>query len=239
MSKGIITCTWDDVPHLDEQAKADMLKSYPPFQRDARSKGIPQLGAGAIYPVPESEITVEDFPIPKHWPRAYALDVGWKFTAATWGAKDPDAGVTYLYSVYKRGEVEPAIHAQAIKSRGEWIEGAIDPAARGRSQVDGAKLMEIYAELGLHLTPAMNAVEAGLYDVWELLSAGKLKVFKTCRAYFEEYRLYRRDEKGKVVKTHDHIMDAKRYLVTTGMSLAKVKPLAAADTPENHEGAWF
>jgi Terminase RNaseH-like domain len=239
LSKGVVTCTWDDVPHLSEDAKARMLGSYPPFQRDARSKGIPQLGAGAIYPVPESEITVEDFAIPAHYPRAYALDVGWNFTAAPWGARDPESGTVYIYSVYKRGQAEPAIHAQAVKSRGGWIPGTVDPAARGRSQVDGEQLIQTYADLGLNLTPADNAVEAGIYMVWEMLSTGKLKVFKSCRPWFEEYRLYRRDEKGKIVKVADHLMDGTRYLVRTGMSLAVVKPIDAGESPTRIAGAWF
>jgi hypothetical protein len=46
----------------------------------------------------------------------------------------------------------------------------IDPAARGRGQVDGTRLIEQYGELGLLLAPAENAVEAGLYAVWERLS---------------------------------------------------------------------
>ena len=29
--------------------------------------------------------------------------------------------------------------------------------------------------------PAQNAVEAGIYNVWQRLSGGKLKVFKSCR----------------------------------------------------------
>ena len=36
----------------------------------------------------------------------------------------------------------------------------IDPAARGRSQVDGTRLIEQYSELGLLLAPAENTVEA-------------------------------------------------------------------------------
>ena len=35
--------------------------------------------------------------------------------------------------------------------------------------------MEMYQSLGLELTKADNAVESGIYDVWTLLSAGKLK----------------------------------------------------------------
>ena len=79
-----------------------------------------------------------DFAIPDHFPRVYALDVGWNKTAAIWGARDNEAGVIYLYSEHYAGQQEPILHAQAIKARGSWIHGVVDPAARGRSQVDGS-----------------------------------------------------------------------------------------------------
>ena len=81
MSKLVVGATWDDVPHLSAEQKAELWGSIPPYQRDARSKGIPQLGSGAIYPVPEAEIVVDPFEIPLHWPRGYGLDVGWNRTA--------------------------------------------------------------------------------------------------------------------------------------------------------------
>ena len=56
MSKLVVSATWDDVPHLSPEQKTELWGSIPPYQRDARSKGIPQLGSGAIYPVAESEI---------------------------------------------------------------------------------------------------------------------------------------------------------------------------------------
>jgi len=65
-TKFVGMATWDDVPHLSQKQKEDLWSSIPPFQRDARSKGVPQLGAGAIYPVPESEIVVPDFEVPVH-----------------------------------------------------------------------------------------------------------------------------------------------------------------------------
>lgn len=223
-SKFVVMATWDDVPHLDDAVKKELWDSIPPFQRDARSKGVPQLGAGAIYPVPESDIVVPDFPIPDHWPRSYALDVGWNRTAAIWGAKDPETKIVYLYSEHYRGQAEPVIHAHSIKSRGDWIPGVIDPAARGRGQKDGAQLLEQYQDLGLDLTPAVNAVESGLYDVWMRMSGGKLKVFSSLSNWRSEFRLYRRDEKGAIVKKDDHLMDATRYLIVSGLDIAKVKP---------------
>lgn len=222
--KYVVSATWDDVPHLDEKAKKDLWASIPPFQRDARSKGVPQLGSGAIYPIVEEDISCDDFKIPDHWPKAYGLDVGWKKTAAIWGAYDKASDTVYLYSEYYRGHAEPVVHASGIRARGEWITGVIDPASRGRSQLDGRKLIEEYKNLGLRIEPANNAVEAGILAVWQRMSTGKLKIFKSLQNTLSEYRLYRRDKDGDVVKEEDHLMDAMRYLILSGQKKARVKP---------------
>lgn len=209
-SKAVVSATWDDVPHLSQQAKDDLWKAIPPFQRDARSKGLPQLGAGLIYPVPESVFVCEPFEIPKHWPRSYGLDVGWNRTAAIWGADDAETDTEYWYSEHYQGEEQPAVHAAAIKARGN-LPGAIDPASFGRGQADGRQVVQLYRDAGLDLQPAVNAVEAGILHVWERLSTGRLKIFSTLRNTLSELRLYRRDEKGKIIKERDHAMDAGRY----------------------------
>jgi hypothetical protein len=215
MSKVVVTAGWDDVPHLAAEEKARLLAGTPPYLRDARSKGIPTVGAGAIYPLPEEDIVVDDFVLPRHWPKGYGLDVGWKATAAVWGAWDQSQGVDciYLYSEYKRGVAEPPVHVQAIRARGEPLLGAIDPASRGRGQRDGERLFQDYQDLGLQIFKAPNAVEAGLFEVWERLTTGRLKIFRSMVQTLQELRLYRRDERGHLVKENDHLMDAMRYLV--------------------------
>lgn len=223
-SKYVVSATWDDVPHLTPQAKAELWAEIPPFQRDARSKGVPQLGSGAIYPITEDDITVNDFAIPDEWPRAFGMDVGWKKTAVIWGAYDRETDTVYLYSEYYRGQAEPVVHAAGIRGRGEWITGVIDPAANGRSQKDGTKLIKEYQDLGLKLQNAPNAVEAGIFAVWKGLSTGKVKIFKSLQNTLSEYRLYRRDDKGDVVKEDDHLMDAMRYLILSGKERARIKP---------------
>lgn len=228
--KAVVSATWDDVPHLTAQAKSDLWAAIPPFQRDARSKGLPQLGAGAIYPVPESTIVCDPFEIPKHWRRSYGLDVGWKRTAAIWGADDPETDIEYWYSEHYQGEVVPAVHAAAIKARGD-IPGAIDPASRGRTQTDGKKLIEEYTALGLKLDLADNAVEAGLFHLWERFSTGRLKIFSNLQNTLAELRLYRRDERGKVVKENDHAMDAGRYRSMTRHIARAPAPLKPKPDP--------
>lgn len=239
----MVSCTWDDVPHLSQEVKEQLWAAIPPHQRDARSKGVPALGSGAIYPVPESDLVVPDFEIPAHWPRAYGMDVGWNRTAAVWGAVDRESGTLYLYSEHYRGQAEPVVHAEAIRSRGAWIPGVIDPASRGRGQRDGEQLLQNYVDLGLNLETAANGVEAGLYLVWTLMSAGKLKVFASLQNWREEFRMYRRDEKGRVVKEKDHLQDATRYLVVSGRDRMVVAPTAAKPTTFDRSnfggGGWM
>jgi hypothetical protein len=210
--KFLVMADWNSAPHLTEAAKAELIQSIPPYQRDARSKGIPVLGSGAIYPVPESDIVITDFELPPHWPRAYGMDVGWNRTAVVWGALNRDTDVLHLYAEHYRGEAEPVIHAEAIKARGKWIRGSIDPSSRGRGQIDGRRLIGMYRDLGLDLTEADNSVETGIYELLTRMTSGRLKVFKSCQNWLGEFRLYRRDEKGRVVKERDHLMDSTRYL---------------------------
>ena len=229
MSRYVVTATWDDVPHLAEAVKAELAASIPPWQRDARCRGVPQLGAGAIYPVVEADVMVDDFALPAHWPRCYGLDVGWNATAAVWGAINRDTDTIYLYAEHLRGEAEPAVHAAAIQLRGRWIPGVIDPASRGRAQKDGLRLLDNYLQLGLDLEVADHAVEAGLERVWTRLSTGRLKVFKSLVQWWQEYRIYRRDDQGRVVKQRDHLMDATRYLVMSALGRARTEPKPAEE----------
>jgi len=210
--KWVEICTRDDVPHLTEEEKAKTLASTPPQLRDARSKGIPTVGEGLVYPVDPKNIIVDDFPVPNHFKRLYGMDVGWNSTAAVWGAWDTENDIIYLYSEHKQGQAEPAIHAKAIRARGK-IKGQIDPASRGRSQIDGETLYRMYREEGLMIYPANNAVEAGIFNIWERFTSGRLKIFASLTQTFRELSLYHRDENGKIVKKNDHLLDAIRYLL--------------------------
>lgn len=212
VAKAIINAGWDDAPWLSEDSKRRMLDDTLPHLREARSKGIPAMGSGSIYPIPLADITVDPFPIPDYYERLYALDVGWNKTAVLWAARNPDTDVIYLYDEHYQGESPPAVHAEAIKSRGAWIPGVIDPASRGRSQVDGMKLMSMYKEMLRDLYPAKNEVDSGIVNMYNRIASGKLKVFSTLKNFQKEYILYRRDLNGKIVKENDHLMDTLRYI---------------------------
>jgi len=175
--------------------------------------------------LPTKTSLVKPFEIPDHWPRAFGLDVGWNRTAAIWGAQDMEAGVFYLYSEHYRADDEPHVHTEAIKQRGAWIPGVIDPASRGRSQRDGVQLLELYKNAGgLDLETAINAVEAGIYACEQLMYAGRLKAFTSLSNWYSEFRMYRRDTDGRIVKEHDHLLDAMRYLIMSSRDRMRTQP---------------
>jgi hypothetical protein len=72
---------------------------------------------------------------------------------------------------------------------------------------------------------AKNAVESVIHKVWMRLSTGRMKVFSSCQNWLSEFRIYRRDENGNIVKANDHLMDGTRYYTFTGIDIAIVKPV--------------
>lgn len=207
-SKYRVEAGWDDAPHLGEKEKRDMLAATPLHLRDARSKGIPSMGAGAIYPFAVQEIKVDPFPIPPHFRRGFSLDDGWKVTAVGFYALDPDHDILYKTAELYLREQRPEQVAQMILTRGAWLPGTGDAAAKTR---DGVQVLDIYKRYGLNLSLANKEVEAGIYDVQIRLATGRLKIFSTCQNTLWEYQRYRRDENGKIVKVDDHAMDETRY----------------------------
>ena len=234
LTRYTVMASWDDCPHLGDAVKAEMAKECPPHLLDARRSGVPSLGSGTIFPIPESEIRVKPFEIPDHWPRCWGADTdagaGW--TAAIWLAWDREANVYYLYDGFKRRHAEPAVHIDAIKARGVWIPGVADAAGLAVTARDSEQVISIWKRGGLDVTLPKKSPEAAIQELWELLSGGRFKVFSNMGAWFDEYRLYRRDDKGRVVKKDDHYLDATLYACVSGRARMKTKPGAPKDTGE-------
>lgn len=233
--KKLLFCSWDSVPHLTEAMKSAQLADMDPHLRDARTRGIPFLGSGAVFPVEPSVIEIKAFRIPDHWPRAFGMDVGWNRTAALWGALDQESDILYLYDEHYVAEENPSTHANAImgygvqgSNRAKWIPGVIDPAARGRNPQDGSRLIEDYKALGLNLEAAqIKATDSAIHEVWLRLSTGRLKVFSHLQYFFKEYLLYRRDKNGKIIENRarpDHLIDSLKFLVVSGLQRMKAPP---------------
>ena len=95
------------------------------------------------------------------------------------------------------------------------------------------------------MSPAINAVEAGLFACEQMMHGGKLKAFNSLSQWYSELRSYRRDENGKVVKDRDHCMDAMRYLVMSGLGIMQrqitppKEPQYVYDFGRGHEQKWM
>lgn len=223
-----VQASWDDAAaHLTQESRDELWSSIPEYQRDARSKGIPQLGAGAIFPVPEQMIVVEPLKggIPSHWRRGFGMDAHWTFTSCCWWAQDPETQICYMYDEYQVEKQPVGVHAVRIKSRGDWMVGAIDKAT-DQTEGDGEKLLELYEKAGLHLvkSSANKGVDAGLQDMLDGMHDGTFKVFSTCQKWIKEFRVYRRNDKGVIVKRNDHLLDSSRYFWTDGRQLMRTRP---------------
>lgn len=236
--KAVIQAGWDDAAWLSEESKEQMLADTPPHLREARRLGMPAMGSGNVYPISLESILVEPFHIPDYFKKLFALDVGWNRTAALWAAIDPQTDTVYIYDEHYLAEEPPPIHAAAIRGRGSWIPGVIDPASRGRSQVDGKQLRQQYKDLGLSMHDAINSVDSGIQAVWQRMTTGNLKVFNTLPHFAKEFVLYRRDEKGRIIKENDHLMDCLRYIQNNlqrakSMEQMRVRPAFKGPTRYN------
>jgi hypothetical protein len=225
-SKYLVMAGWNDVPHLDEKTKRELLESTPAHQRDARSKGIPVLGSGRIFPLDEELIKVNPFAIPAHWPRIAGLDFGWDHpTAAGWLAWDRDTDTVYLYDIHRLKEQTPAVHSLSINSRGTGIPVAWPHDGLQHDKGSGEALAAQYRKQGVNMLKYRathapgpgekegeggNGVEAGVMEMLARMESGRFKVFSHLEPFFEEFRLYHRKD-GMIVKVFDDILSAVRY----------------------------
>src|SRR5262249_1400329 len=76
--RNVPTRTLDDVAHSAPEEKEQIAASYAAHEREARTKGVPTLGSGRIFPVTEEMLACEQPDFPSHWPRIGGMDFGWE-----------------------------------------------------------------------------------------------------------------------------------------------------------------
>lgn len=213
-SRAYVYCTWDDVPHISSDERKLKSANMMEYEKEARQNGRPAVGQGRVFPFEESSFVIDPLRegIPKHWLRMYGFDPGLTIGAAVWGARDPDTDILYLYSEHYMKNQLPPVHSTAIKARGVWIPGVVDWA--GRSVETGINTMKLYSNQGLRLKEADKTNKRdGIFDVYERIATGRLKVMRNLVNWLREFRQYSRDKHNEIIKKDDHLMDATRYLV--------------------------
>jgi Terminase RNaseH-like domain len=143
-------------------------------------------------------------------------------------AWDRDADIVYVTATYRVREATPLIHAGALKPWGSNLPWAWPHDGLAHDKTSGEQLAEAYRRHGLNLLlehaafdDGTSGVEAGLFMMLERMQTGRLKVFAHLADWFEEFRLYHRED-GKVVKLRDDLISATRYAL---MCLRLAKPI--------------
>ena len=240
--QNLVTATWEDAPHLTKEIKEQLLAVYNEHERDMRSKGIPLFGSGPVFMVPEADLVVEDFEIPDYWPMIAGIDFGYDHpTAVVWLRWDRDADTVYVVDTYSQRKSTATIHASAINARAgcpvAWPHDGMQ-----HEKGSGVTLADQYRGHGVNMLPVHFTnpispgepgkgnykIEPGINAMHEAMQEGRFKVFRTCKEWFDEYRLYHREE-GKIVALGDDIMSATRYAFQS---------LRFAEIPAAHAGGY-
>jgi Terminase large subunit, T4likevirus-type, N-terminal len=77
MTKHITRMEIDDAEHYTPEQRQAIIDAYPEHEREARTKGIPSLGSGRVFPISEDAILCDAFTIPKDWFQINGMDFGW------------------------------------------------------------------------------------------------------------------------------------------------------------------
>lgn len=191
----------------------------PEHEREARARGIPTMGSGRIFQIPEETIKCQPFECPDHFYVIGGMDFGWDHPQAQvqlWWDKDADT--IYVSRVWKAKEKTAVQAWGAVKSWAHKVPTAWPHDGNQHEKGGGEQLKGQYADAGFmmlqeHATwlDGGNAVEPGITELRDMMLDGRFKVFNTCEPFFEEFRLYHRDENGKIVKLNDDVLSAVRY----------------------------
>ena len=232
----IFNATWEDAPHLDDEVKAEILAALPEHEREMRSKGVPVLGSGLVFPVKEEDIRRSSFSIPDHWARICGIDFGWDHpTAAVWIAHDRDTDTAWVYDTYRKSSETPVFHSAALKARGHWIPVVWPHDGSQHDKGSGIPLAQLYRQQGVNMNRLCfenpeggQSVEAGLMNMLDRMRTSRFFVFDHCFDFFEEFRMYHRKD-GKVIKLNDDLMSATRYAVQS-LRFAKTSEMRPVQT---------
>ena len=249
---GVTTMTIDDAEHYTPEQRTAIIASYPAHEREARTRGIPSLGSGRIFPIEESLITIEPFDIPAHWVQICGIDFGWDHpSAATRLVWDRDDDVIYVTSAHRQKEQTPLLFASTVKPWGDWLPWAWPHDGLQHDKGSGEALADQYNAQGLKMLPDKathapkdsdkegtggNGVEAGVLEMLDRMQTGRWKVFSHLSDWFEEFRMYHRKD-GKIVKEMDDLLSSSRYAMMM-KRFAITKP-AKQRTASNAPRSWM
>lgn len=218
-----IGATWEDAPHLAEDIKQRYRKTLLDHEVDARTRGVPMLGSGAVYNVPDEQIRCKPFVIPEYYRRLVGVDFGIDHPfAAVWIAYDADNDTVYVTDCYKERSQTASYHAQALKSRGDRIPVSWPHDGMIRDKGGGVALKDQFVQHGCRMLGISarydddkgggQSREPCTIDILDRMRTGRFRVFENLEDWFAEKRLLHRKD-GQIVPRDDDLESATRYAV--------------------------
>ncbi len=219
--RSVTQMTIEDAKHIPAEERARIIASWPAHEREARAKGIPMLGSGRIFQYSEEAIREETLDyIPAHWVKLWGIDfgIGHPFGAVLilW---DRDNDVIHVHHTIRVSDQLPLQHAAAMRPIGAAVPVAWPQDGTAREKVGGQTVATGYKAQGLRMLPQHAtfpdggvSTEAGILEMQERMSTGRLKVAAHLSDWWQEFRLYHRKD-GQIVKVNDDLMSATRIAI--------------------------
>lgn len=218
--------TWEDVPHLNREERERLASSYMEHEIEARTAGIPMMGEGAIFKVPESDVTVRPFEIPRHFARIKGIDFGIDHPAGLVDiAIDRDKDIIYVERSWKKDSIDILRHAEIINQRNQWVPVAWPHDGLKRSSIGATaikKIKDMYVQSGVKMLARSARYDndvGGAQSQWPIITeiqereeSGRIKYFTTCADLLQERRNYHMKE-GKINSIRDDCLKSLFYAV--------------------------
>lgn len=239
--RAVINMTIEDAQHIPPEERDRIISGYKKHERDARVKGIPMLGSGAIFTEVEDNVTESPIQhVPTYWRKIWGIDfgIGHPFAAVLllW---DSENDIVHVHHTIRMADALPIQHAAAMKQIGADVPVAWpqDGTAREKS---GTVISSLYKKEGLRMLPEHAtwkdggvSTEAAIEDMLAREATGRLKIASQLQDYFEERRFYHRKD-GQIVKLKDDILSATQKGL---MMLRAAKPVMLGNKrPDPRQG---
>ncbi|HZR03674.1 MAG TPA: terminase family protein, partial [Burkholderiales bacterium] len=118
--RSVVNATLDEAEHFSAEEKKRRLEGYLAHERDARARGIPILGSGAVYGFDEALIREDPIPldrIPPQWAKLWGIDIGIDHPfAAVLMAHDRDVDCIHILHAFRMVGAIPLMHSAAMKN---------------------------------------------------------------------------------------------------------------------------
>jgi phage terminase large subunit-like protein len=236
-----VRVSWDDVPEYDPWGEPFLLNAtrrqleldYLPHEREARIKGMPVMGLGAVFQIkewPTYQPGTYNFNAIPDLEHIIALDLGLvnDRTVISLMYWCPSERTAWLHAQIVVRGTEEAIPDQYISHllrpevRGAPIVLPPDAATPGRYTMTSQSIRELFESHGLNVYPKaiMNPPDSegrvtnhkayGINQMRQMLETGALMINVNCQDFLREAQNYFVDERGRFSDPDDTI-DSARY----------------------------